>query len=653
MLEPQDRHLLFDLLRPPLGYQLDYAISTTFSLDLMTLMTVPLAFTLFDMQDKNERPTADPNGLLEAIRRCADRMTIFCQAGRVAIPRNRQLLLGYLERTVYQVTAPRGGVFHPKCSVLRFELNTKDDDRDPDAAPVMYRFICASRNLTFDRSWDTALTLEGRLTKRASGFRENQPLSEFVRALPSLGPDALPEDRIQKVRAVAEELLRVEFEIPDTFFDVEFCPIGIGKTSTWPLGDEFFDRMLVISPFLADSVLGRLAQSASKTTLVSRFESLEELKLATLRKMDNSWVLAPEAEALDPSSEPVAGEQDTPPTPPPEPVAEEDDLVDMDCESELSGLHAKLFIADLGDETHLWTGSANATDAAFEKNVEFLVKLVGRKKDVGVEALLARGKEGSKRGREATLGDLLEPYARKQDPRLPDQVQQQLDRLVEQARCALALGGMAAVANRLPGEPELYRVDLQSANTPTQPAGVSTKCWPITIRETLAAQGGCGGTGTYATFPSLTFPALTAFFAFEVSAVAGDRRAVARFVLRLPTQGFPADREHRLLLAMLSNKTRVLRYLLMLLASDEWSVRQTLDIIRKQIGKGGRGANGHFSGLPLLEPMLRALHRDPTKLDAINRLVEDLRKTEGGRERLPGDFDDVWQPIWQARGNIQ
>ena len=72
--------------RPPIGYALDAAIGTTFTLDLMTLLTVPLAFTMFDWTDEDGRPRTDPLALLESVRRTAGRMTIFGQAGRIAVP---------------------------------------------------------------------------------------------------------------------------------------------------------------------------------------------------------------------------------------------------------------------------------------------------------------------------------------------------------------------------------------------------------------------------------------------------------------------------------------------------------------------------------------------------------------------------------------
>jgi HKD family nuclease len=54
-------------------------------------------------------------------------------------------------------------------------------------------------------------------------------------------------------------------------------------------------------------------------------------------------------------------------------------------EDNLNDLHAKLYVADAGSEGRIWTGSANATDAAFSKNVEFLVELRGKKKYCSID----------------------------------------------------------------------------------------------------------------------------------------------------------------------------------------------------------------------------------------------------------------------------
>src|SRR5258708_5753350 len=83
MLEPRDRRLLLESLRPPTGYTLDHALGTTFSLDLLALLRAPLAFPLCDgdaaltAADGEGRP-ADPLALLLALRRQAGRISLFC-----------------------------------------------------------------------------------------------------------------------------------------------------------------------------------------------------------------------------------------------------------------------------------------------------------------------------------------------------------------------------------------------------------------------------------------------------------------------------------------------------------------------------------------------------------------------------------------------
>src|SRR5688500_3743586 len=101
----------------------------------MALLTVPVSFTFFQMRDEDGPPAVDQMALLESLRRYAIRITVFCQAGQIHVPRQIQLLLGYLEESVHQVQAPRGGVFHPKLTVLRFVAD--DSVADDEVPPVV------------------------------------------------------------------------------------------------------------------------------------------------------------------------------------------------------------------------------------------------------------------------------------------------------------------------------------------------------------------------------------------------------------------------------------------------------------------------------------------------------------------------------------
>jgi hypothetical protein len=63
----------------------------------------------------------DPIAVLEALRRVSGRFAVFCQQGRIAVPKNDLLLFRYLEKAVVEVNPGEGnGVFHAKTWLMRF-----------------------------------------------------------------------------------------------------------------------------------------------------------------------------------------------------------------------------------------------------------------------------------------------------------------------------------------------------------------------------------------------------------------------------------------------------------------------------------------------------------------------------------------------------
>ena len=119
MLSPDSRTVAFDLLRPPAGYNLDFALVTTYTLNLEALLALPLG--LVARADNGlEDLLADPLLLLEALRRAGERVHVFVDRAGIAIPRKRRELYAMLEPSVHPVRAPGGGAFHPKVWVLRF-----------------------------------------------------------------------------------------------------------------------------------------------------------------------------------------------------------------------------------------------------------------------------------------------------------------------------------------------------------------------------------------------------------------------------------------------------------------------------------------------------------------------------------------------------
>src|ERR1035441_5430714 len=136
MLDPNSRSLLVDSLRPPPGYIFSAGLATTYSLDLTTLLSVPLHLALRSSDDRNAM-LQDGVALLEALRRTTDRLSIFCQQGRIGAPNLPHVLYGLLESCVVEVIAPHGGVFHPKIWVLRFKRAGRVED-------VVFRVIARS-----------------------------------------------------------------------------------------------------------------------------------------------------------------------------------------------------------------------------------------------------------------------------------------------------------------------------------------------------------------------------------------------------------------------------------------------------------------------------------------------------------------------------
>jgi hypothetical protein len=230
MLRPDERQHLLELLRPPAGCKLDVAVGTTFSLDLISALMLPLSFAFFDWEQADGELVADPLALLEALRRYGDRFTVFCQSGQIRLPPKYPPLVTFLEPCIYDIQ-PRDpdGVFHPKVWALRFVAEN---------GAVRYRVLCLSRNLTFDRCWDTVVALDGELTDRTNAIAANHPLADFIAALPGLARHPLPRARRQGVAKIADELRRVRFTWPEGF-DEDQCRFWVagldGKTVT-PFG---------------------------------------------------------------------------------------------------------------------------------------------------------------------------------------------------------------------------------------------------------------------------------------------------------------------------------------------------------------------------------------------------------------------------------
>lgn len=629
MLEPEGRQLLLDALRPPAGYTFDQAIGTTYTLDLVSLLAAPLGFALFDREVEDGRIVADPIALLEAVRRFADRITIFCQAGEIAIPREYRTILAYLEGSVVEVVPPvEEAIFHPKVWAIRYVAH--------EGGGVRYRVLCLSRNLTFDRAWDTILRVEGDVGDEVTA---DDGLASFLRSLPPLAVRPVSPAVVDRSRALADEVQRVRFRPPDGFDSLRFWPMGLGEMRD-PLKGRI-DRLLVVSPFLTGGQVQGLARLGRRNILISRPETLDLVGGTSVAGFAETLVLSPTAIASlgeEASEDAARGPVD-------EAAAERP-------AAQLRGLHAKLFVADVPHRGKVWTGSANATDAGFGANVEFLVELEGRKAICGVEAFV--GDEKGKLG----LRKLLEPYVPQTlEPRELTTIEK-LERRLEFIRRRLAALAYIATVSDL-GD-DTFRIELvvrsakrsRSWNWDALTGGARVSYRPLTLLPGFATEAADAQRQRTATFSKVSFGNITPFFVVDIEVTEGRDRATATFVVIAELIGAPADRRERTLVALLENRNELLRFLLLLLGqvgSDDLGKAFDLEEGREMKGDG-RWLVAQWKSL--LEPLLRTLASEPSRLDEIDRLLTDLDASDAGRKLLPPGWREIWGPVWEARQKV-
>jgi len=153
------------------SYELDFAVGTTYSLDLEAIMVLPVA--MFYSRPLDCSPDALHFDVLDAITQSASKIRVYCQKGKIKVPRRYNRLMTYWETGISQISMDNAfSSFHPKIWVVRF---TK-----PGGAPF-YRVLITSRNLTYAHDWDMAFATEGMAS--AESKEKNQPLIQFLQYL--------------------------------------------------------------------------------------------------------------------------------------------------------------------------------------------------------------------------------------------------------------------------------------------------------------------------------------------------------------------------------------------------------------------------------------------------------------------------------------
>lgn len=614
MLEPDGRAALTEQLRPPRGFQLIHAVATTFTLDLTTALSVPLAFAAHRV-----RESRDPIAILDAVRRAADKIDLFAQAGQIFEPRVPSDLFALLEPMIHPAAAPRPNMlFHPKVWVLEYA----------DGEARSYRMLCASRNLTNDRSWDLIVRLDGVASDKP--VEQSAPLAAFVRALPAMSVQTLSSHRVARISDLANSVAMVEWERPGDVRSVRFHPYGIPGITSEPL-HQLFDgiRHGIISPFLSDEGIRRIIPPRSESVVIlARREQLERLGGSTLERID---ALILDDAANDDDVElggdvPDPDAVNTTTTPQSEP---------------LGGLHAKAYVLDRRTGSHLFVGSANATEAAFGGNVEMLVEFEGPQPKLGVIAIL---------GEESRLRALTIPFEPEGNAEIPpDEV---ADHALEQVLCTLAARRYFARVGAGEDAPDVLDGDTGAEALETvYRIWLSAEGWvsvpeEITARATLLTRPANAGAvpGEPVVFERLALTDITPFIVIRVT----DGRDVTRStVVAAALEGDIPGRQDAVIARQLADRTAFMKLLALLLALEGG------DGVFQFDPSGALAAGWAEDGSGLFETLVRAIGVEHGGLADVRRIIEHVKAADSRRAAdapsvLPDGFDDLWDSVWAA-----
>ena len=320
------------LLIPEPGFELDFAVGMTYSLDMEALLGIPVSLGM--LEDMDSSAAANPFFILEAIRKSSDRLAIFCNADGIKLPQNIRPVYALLENSIFPVSIGPTENFHPKLWVIRYR----------NADEVQIKVLVLSRNLTFDRSMDIAVEMTGTVGTKSNDA--HQPLADILGFVSGYAGD----EKRKQIRALARDVLKVsEFACGEQYESYRFLPFGIprykGKAES-----IFSDAngLIMVSPFLSEGIIKRLTETPHQTALITRKTSLTPSIFSRFQS-----VYVPREELLDNA------------------LLEE---ADKQAE-EKRDLHAKIIFKSNYYGNYLYLGSLNASANAFYHNVEFMLEL--------------------------------------------------------------------------------------------------------------------------------------------------------------------------------------------------------------------------------------------------------------------------------------
>ena len=598
MVSPDSRTMLTAALKPPPNMAFDAAVATSYTLDPALALMLPV---LFSQGTSYRNVTEEDDAILrlQRLRNHADSISIFVQEGGIKVPRMLKPSPAYslLEPMIHEMKSPKGGIFHPKIVLVRYK----------DGAGCKHmRLVVMTRNLTFDKSWDVAVILDGEV-ESAKRISKNDVLARFIQSLANA--EGLPEKRRALVNSLRVDLAHVRFLPPEGYSQYDFHAPHIDGIDWIP--NQEIEEWGMISPFLTKRAMEALGEGLPEPSFVlSRDE-----ELANVGGIANGMVLRDVEELSDDDAavEPI----------------------------QVSGLHAKCYMYDYTymnlPFTRLVVGSGNATSAALvnssPRNVEFMVSLSGKRIKNGVN----------------DFAKAMEPYWMPFDSENTSEIDEEraaVQQKLEECKSQLIeIGFRVDCEQSDDGLVETF-LRTQLGRKVDEFDGVrSISAFPVTQASSMAKVLDVPGKSW--NLGKVRPESVTGLVAFEIRSDKFDLKE--SFVLNLQVRGMPSGRDDQILASLISNRSAFLRFLAMLLEDGSSAVVRGGGAPDSSIMALLRSSG--FGDMPIADSLLRAYCRSPKVLKEIARAISAADKA--CNDAVPEDFRELWAGFAPLVGDVR
>jgi len=601
MLNPSSNRTDYgEMLKPPAGFKLEFAVGTTYSLDMDVL--IAMCITLGLSENTDSQLMNNPVYLLEALKQTADKVAIFCESGQIVVPASLSSLYVLLEKIVFQVSIGRNAkmkdypAFHPKFWLLKY----KSED-----GQLKYRAIVLSRNMTFDRSWDISAMLDG----SPGGMTRDHsvPVSDFVGFLSAQvrGSDRNSKLKRRMLNTLAQEILDVSFELNNkNFTDFEFIPLGIWdeKGERYNIADyslfaDSFHEIFIISPFVSDSIIRDFNERNRvivdpDCTLITRKSSLQKLK----PKHCDRFKIFTLKDAI---------------------VDGESCLSDDTSDIQMQDIHAKLYLRRKYSMSELYLGSMNATHSAVNRNVEFILRLVGPNRFLNADILKKDLFGNDPDGKE-------NPFEETTIPLIPPDEATDEENILERKIKELCRSNPRAEVRESEDRYDIHIWFEKLGNTEGLTISPMLTDKPLPVRQHVVVTG-------------LDVSKLSCFY----HVAAQSENLCVHRVIKIDTANIPEQRESAIIKNIISDQRSFIEYISFLLGDD--FLMSLLETTKFQQSKFFINKNGLIAPA-VYERMLRTAARAPERfkeIDYIIRMLSDSNVIPEGFEKLYKTFRKV------------